>query len=345
MKRLVRWSALRRRLDAAIGLLTGLYACGLIAFVGWQLWLPREFAPLALAAAFLPFVFAPLLLTVPLAWAARARVSLALHGVALGLFVALYGPRFVPPPLRVRPPQAHEQAVTVLTHNLHYLAHDADELATALLAQPADLLAVQELAPSAEGHLAAALSERYPHQVSDGWHSDVALYARYPIIDHEWRTLAHKPGGALLTTVAMPGGAWRVIVVHPYSPRTVRFLGMSLPLGVSYRDLEHDLAALLDEQLAAGLPVVLLGDLNASEQSLAYRAARARLRDAHARAGWGLGFTFPRGGSLRGQPIPCAIVRIDYVLYSAPLRATRARVFCGDVSDHCALLAELAAPR
>ena len=32
-----------------IGLLTGLYACGLIAFVGWQLWLPREFAPLALA--------------------------------------------------------------------------------------------------------------------------------------------------------------------------------------------------------------------------------------------------------------------------------------------------------
>ena len=91
------------------------------------------------------------------------------------------------------------------------------------------------------------MSERYPHQVSDGWHSDVALYARYPIIDHEWRTLAHKPGGVLLTTVAMPGEPG-VIVVHPYSPRTVRFLGMSLPWGIVSRS-EHDLAALLDEQV------------------------------------------------------------------------------------------------
>ena len=94
--------------------------------------------------------FAPLLLTLPLAWAAHARASLALHGVALGLFLALYGLRLLPPPLKVRPVQASETAVTLLTHNLRYMYHDPDELIAAMLAQDADLLALQEVAPSAE---------------------------------------------------------------------------------------------------------------------------------------------------------------------------------------------------
>ena len=94
---------------------------------------------------------------------------------------------------------------------------------------------------------------------------------------------------------------WQVMAVHPYSPRPVRILGAPLPLGVSYRGLAVDLAALLDEQIALGRPTVLLGDFNASEQSLAYRAAHARLDDAFVRAGWGLGFTFPQGMAIRGH--------------------------------------------
>ena len=48
---------------------------------------------------------------------------------------------------------------------------------------------------------------------------------------------------------------------------------------------------------------------------------------------------------MRGHAIPWPLVRIDYVFHSRELRATSARVLCGDVSDHCALLAEIAAPR
>lgn len=328
-----------------LGLATAAYAAALILFVAWQLWLPREIAPLALAAAFMPFLFAPLLLTLPLAWAARARKSLALHGVALGLFLALYGPRLVPPPLKVRPAQADERVVTLLTHNLHYLYHRPEELSAAILAHDADLIALQEVAPSAERHLIAALSPRYPYYASDAWRSDVALYSRYPIVAVEWRELAHKPGSALVATVSVEDALWQVIAVHPYSPRQVRLLGMPLPLGVSYRDLAADLTALLDEQLALGRPVVLLGDMNASERSLAYRAARARLDDAFARAGWGLGFTFPQHMAVRGREAPGPLVRIDYVMHSSELRAISARVLCGDVSDHCAVLAELATPR
>ena len=189
-----------RPLPRLIGLATAAYALALILFVAWQLWLPREIAPLALAAAFLPLLFAPLLLTLPLAWAAHARTSLALHGVALGLFLALYGPRLLPPPLKVRPAQADETVVTLLTYNLRYMYHDPDELIAAILAQDADLLALQEVAPSAERQLIAALSSRYPYHVSDAWDSDVALFARYPIVAAEWRELAHKPGGALVAT-------------------------------------------------------------------------------------------------------------------------------------------------
>ena len=197
--------------------------------------------------------------------------------MALGLFLALYGPRLVPPPLKVRAPRTDERAITVLTHNLRYMYHQPDDLIASLLAQDADLVALEEVAPSAEAQLIAALSPRYPYYACDAWDSDVALFSRYPITAYDWRSLAHKPTGALVTEVLVEGAPWQVIAIHPYSPRPTRILGVPLPVGVSYRDLDTDLAALLGRAAGAGPPVLLAGDFNASEQSLAYRAARARL--------------------------------------------------------------------
>jgi endonuclease/exonuclease/phosphatase family metal-dependent hydrolase len=88
-------------------------------------------------------------------------------------------------------------------------------------------------------------------------------------------------------------------------------------------------------------PVLLLGDLNMTDQSPAYRFLAAELQDAHRQAGWGFGFTYPYRLRLGGLPVPGPVVRIDYILFSEHYCATWTRVACGGGSDHCYLVAEL----
>ena len=64
-------------------------------------------------------------------------------------------------------------------------------------------------------------------------------------------------------------------------------------------------------------PVIVAGDLNATDQSDIHRTLTATLTDAHEAAGWGLGHTFPAyGGSWRGIPILPRQMRLDMILYS-----------------------------
>jgi len=98
--------------------------------------------------------------------------------------------------------------------------------------------------------------------------------------------------------------------------------------------------------------VLVVGDLNVTDRSRAYRVLRGSLGDAYRDAGRGMGFTFPNGlrvgdlaphggwaGTLR---IPARLLRLDYILHSRELVALRARVGCEGGSDHCFVLARLA---
>ena len=80
--------------------------------------------------------------------------------VLLGLFVLLFGARFLPP----GPTEDAEDMVKfrVVTFNQLYTNAQVDAVLDALLAQDADLVAVQELSPTVVSALAHAPRRRLP---------------------------------------------------------------------------------------------------------------------------------------------------------------------------------------
>ncbi len=90
-------------------------------------------------------------------------------------------------------------------------------------------------------------------------------------------------------------------------------------------------------------PVILTGDLNAPEASLACKALRdAGLRDAFAVAGRGYGFTY--GHRLLENRLPWlrfSWMRIDHIMLNSPFQVRRCVVGTGMASDHRPVIADL----
>jgi glycerophosphoryl diester phosphodiesterase len=83
-------------------------------------------------------------------------------------------------------------------------------------------------------------------------------------------------------------------------------------------------------------PIVLMGDLNAPPGTQELAPLSPRFVDAWPRGGEGDGFTYPAEG-------PTA--RIDYVLTTADVDVSDARVLTSPASDHAQLVADLVLPR
>ncbi|MEA1833118.1 endonuclease/exonuclease/phosphatase family protein [Methylobacterium durans] len=142
--------------------------------------------------------------------------------------------------------------------------------------------------------------------------------------------LARRPGleprGALWVEVAVGGGRLQILNTH---------------LGLSGRERVAQVEALLGPDWLGGnlarAPFVLVGDLNATPLSRAYRRLAARLTDARR-----LARRPARGATF---PSRCPVLRLDHVFVSAGVTAERVGVVRGALprlaSDHLPLLAEL----
>jgi endonuclease/exonuclease/phosphatase (EEP) superfamily protein YafD len=84
-----------------------------------------------------------------------------------------------------------------------------------------------------------------------------------------------------------------------------------------------------------------LGDFNTTEQQPGYRRLYAvGLKDAHAEAGWGFGFTYP--APKRRLPwLPFSVIRIDHIFFGSSWRASRTWISPMMNSDHQTLVADL----
>ncbi|WP_416981295.1 endonuclease/exonuclease/phosphatase family protein [Streptomyces sp. T028] len=239
---------------------------------------------------FLPWLGLTVLLLGCLALLRRSVVGLlACLAPTLAWLVLFGGLWFAPSP--------GSYDLSVVQHNVGDDNADPVGTARALLATRADLVAVEELTPTARPEYEAVLAASHPHRVVRG---TVGLWSAYPLSDV--RAVDIRPLGfpeswqrGLRATVAAPEGEVAVYVVHLPSVR----LG-ARGFASAARD---ESAALLGALIAAdpARRLLVVGDLNGTVQDRGLDPLTSRLAAPDA------GFAF-------SWPASLPMARIDQVL-------------------------------
>jgi endonuclease/exonuclease/phosphatase (EEP) superfamily protein YafD len=325
--------------------LAGLAYLYVICLCGWALIyliFGDRWGWLFLLNSFAQYLFLPLPALLVLALLGQGRALWIGAIVALALWGALFGRLYLPKPA---PAHADAPSLTVLSYNLLFGNHHTEQVVAALRASGADVIAMQELNSRSAAAIRQELAQDYPYQALDPHDDDsgMGVISRYPL-----RQLDEELPGAWLgkpqtLSVDFHGTPIRVLNMHAMSPRFKM-------LEWTVRERERQARSIVEYAAAHPEPLIVLGDFNAGDLSAAYRILlRGGLRDAWREAGWGAGHTFPGvdapGSSRRivaGIPAPMWMVRIDYVLYSAPWQAITSAIGPWDgFSDHRPVVARL----
>lgn len=296
----------------AVLLLAAVALPAIARLLGWEAGL------LAYLLALMPWVALAALVPVALALAARAW-PLAAAGAALAALCWWWQV-----PLLTSSPPVADDALHIATLNVTFGAASAEEVVALVADHDLDVLALEELTPSAEAALReAGLDALMPFSevhAEEGF-TGTGLWSRVPLQDA--RSVPGYTSQVVAATIPLAGLDRSVIVAHPMAP------------GVTSNRLWRTELDRLGELIeSSGPQVLLLGDLNASRDHAGLRAwESAGCVDAPDQAGAGFVPTFPEG---RG-PLPVAA--IDHV-YSceSDLRATQVHSVSVAGADHRALV-------
>lgn len=334
-------------------------ACRLGALIAWLygaaivLWFLLHLAFgdrlgwLALVGTFAPYLFWPLPLVL-VAGLAAGRRALAPLLLAVLVFAIEYGATFDFGLLDPRAAEG-EPVLTIVSFNTWGYSESPETAQAIVAAGTPDIVVLQELSSAIAAAIDRDLAGAYPYRLMEPGNRK-GILSRYPLTDASgslprdvrWFTQAAEVdfGGRLLT----------VYNVHLYAVTVLsdlaagRSVADGLAGGAAAR--QEQAAALIREIAAHAGPVIVAGDLNATDQSTAYAMLTKHLEDAHRQAGKGFGHTFPAyRGSFHGLPIPARTVRIDMILYSPDFQAVESRVIPehGE-SDHNPVWATLTMP-
>lgn len=261
----------------------------------------------------------------------RKWLSLAF---AVPIFVTIftYAPLFVPNI------QAHSLPkgfpLKVMSYNLHNIP-EAEGIANVIRKEEPDILLVQELnIDKVLPYLRSNLTDIYPElyiDIVDQAGFKQAIFSRYPV---KQISAEFDKGRVQKIIVETPFGVIEVWNVHPIPP----FLTPPEQYDVQIAGLVADIATMKD-------PLIVGGDFNATDQSLAYQAINQYLRNAHWEVGWGFGFSFPAPPYTISANIPIQtgpLWRIDHIFYSRQFFVNSARTLStAGGSDHFPIVAEL----
>jgi vancomycin resistance protein VanJ len=302
---------------------------------------PRRSGPLALTEVFAPWLFLPLLVLLPFGWALRDRALVLALVLAAVAFAAHLGPGLVPGP-RPQPP-AGSAPVRVASWNV-YVRNPAARVVAAVRSLDADVVGLVELNPRQAARLNAdpTLHARY-RTVLLVPAAGRGLLSRYPLMDSGVRTdgSARSGSGLLWARLDLGGGRrLTVVVAHPLPAEPSPSSELPLRWNAQPRDAEIAyVKTFVDERVAAGERVVLMGDFNVTDREPANAELSRGLRDAHNIA-WGAGASW---GPLPLRRHGLALIRIDRILGGPGAVPTRFHTDCTfRGSDHCLLQATLA---
>lgn len=328
-------------------------------------WSPESFFGwlLALTALMFPFLWIMQLLWGLWAWWRRQALRWLSLGLLLLTMPTMGGY------VQLRFGIAEKEAWRVLTWNVHYFdyLHRRDSkqfgkdknlqlVLEAIKAQDADVVCAQEFT-GARGDLTARAHEYMTRTLGYEYHysggqSSLAIYSRFPLRNGRTIDFEQSYNSALSVEVQIAGRWLRLYNVHLQSVRLGDDAEHILEQGdlraeqrqavrAKYGRVAHKLRrafALRAEQarwLAADiakcpLPVLLVGDLNDTPASYAYRRLYRLLNDSFRDAGAGVGSTY--AGALPW-------LRIDYQLAAPALRcAWHSVVHTVRHSDHYPIL-------
>ncbi|WP_406393063.1 endonuclease/exonuclease/phosphatase family protein [Streptomyces sp. NBC_00887] len=216
-----------------------------------------------------------------------------------------------------------DDAITALQHNVSDVNQDPSGTARALLGARPDLIALEELTPSALPAFHAVLEADYPHHTTRG---TIGLWSKYPLsdvrrVDIKPKTVGDGWDRGLRATATTPRGRVAVYVAHLPSVR----LGLS-GFGSGWRD---ESAVLLGRAVAAEPldRVILLGDLNSTLDDRGLEPVTSRMR----RPDTDFAFSWP-------AKLPLA--RIDQIL-TRSAEVTELRSLPATGSDHLPIAARI----
>lgn len=249
---------------AARGVVTAVYALASVpliaaalaphlAWAGWRVDLAAQFS----AHAALVTLGAAVWWAVWRRWGfvMMALACLALHGVVLVPGRAAWASAQDRANPELRP-------VRVMQFNSYANNRRADEVLETVLASDADIVALTE--PSYDVLQKGLREERlrgaYPYfdQNPRGWYLGWQyVLSKWPLREFEERDNGGNPSVVISLVAERPGGAIGVVLIHPQSPRNPgRWL--------QGNELVDETVAVVRRMEAAGLPVVLLADLNST---------------------------------------------------------------------------------
>jgi endonuclease/exonuclease/phosphatase family metal-dependent hydrolase len=295
-------------------------------------------------APFVALLFLPLLV---LAAVVRGRTGRWLAMIAVGGLV-LGAARFLTglPAGPVAPPPG-TTAVDLGTWNVYLGTVPPDRVSEALLARAPAIIALEELTTAAAAALEAdpAIRAAYPHRVlhpADDW-SGMGLLSSWPLVGAA-DTDTQPP--LIDAAIAVPGAARPLAVIAAHTPPPIwrpSLFGPAYDPGLRDATLGR-VRARIDAHVAAGDPVVLLGDLNLTDRELAYDDLVRGLTDTYPAAGTGFGTTW-RPGVADSPLLPFGLLRIDMAITGPGVTPLRSEPDCTPrVSDHCILDVTIALP-
>ena len=283
----------------------------------------------------LPWLFFPLVILLPLALWRKSKPLLAMSGLVAIFFFLAYGSLFLPN----RTAQIGDSTFTVMSYNVLYLNENLDKTLANIRQHDPDILALHEYTSQIDAEIGAALAVEYPFkQVENGR----GLYSRYPIEAYEFLPMPGSFGeGAQKASVNIDGVSVTVLSVHPVRPPSIEtyipVLDVYMPLAVANTTRnDSQMGTIIDEVTQIEAPLVLVGDLNLTDQNPLYTELTQHVTDAFVERGTGMGFTFT---PFQNYPLP--VWRIDYIFHSPEVTAVAIEVGEYAGSDHKPLIATL----
>lgn len=329
------------RLVAVVAMLYG------ICFVVWRLLvsspLYARWWPLQVSEIFWVWAF------VPLPFLMVAGVVLRSRWLWVGILVPLlwfsgeYASLFLPPASAVAQATVSGATIRVMTFNTWNKYKRDGEFAAAVRQWQPDVIALQEINPRFGSDLKDLVDE-WPYQLRAEWgtRANIAFLSKFPILsvetERDWQGC-----DCMDAVVSWHDQAIRVIVVDMRSPRyDINLRGVVPHIdGFNAESQVLSFGALMRRIETRNKPLIVLGDFNTTErQEGYYELYAAGLEDAHAAAGWGLGFTYPAPYSRIGW-LPVSLIRIDHIFYGAAWQANQVWTTPLMGSDHQTVIADL----